>query len=118
MFRIELTVDYNPETKEVICYYRLLDHKALNWLMKQLIRLLRKKLSTDEFTITPNCIIFTNPFELDYLHSPNHHHSQKGVIMKKPSLEQIEKITEIASMIIGGVNIVFQAISFFKGKKS
>ena len=38
--------------------------------------------------------------------------------MKKPSLEQLEKITEVASMVIGGVSIVFQAISFFKGKKS
>ena len=65
-FRIELTVQYDPDTKEVTCYYRLLDHKALNWLMKQLIRLLRKKISTDEFTITPNCIIFTIPFELEY----------------------------------------------------
>lgn len=37
--------------------------------------------------------------------------------MKKPSLEQIEKVTDVASMIIGGVGIVIRAISLFKGKK-
>jgi len=65
-FQIELTIHYNPQTKEVTCHYRLLDHKLLNWLMKLFIRLLRKKLSTDQFTITPNSIIFTTPFEFEY----------------------------------------------------
>jgi len=38
--------------------------------------------------------------------------------MKKPSLEQLEKITDVASMVIGSLTIIIQAISLFKGKKS
>lgn len=37
--------------------------------------------------------------------------------MKKPTLEQIEKVTNAASVIVSGVGIVIRAITIFKGKK-
>jgi hypothetical protein len=37
--------------------------------------------------------------------------------MKKPTLEQLEKITDVASMVISSVGIIIRAITLFKGKK-